>query len=1057
MALEQLSVYYRSAAYGPTANKALPVSIKVVKGEQGTVEAPDTWFESQNAQYMDQDEGEPSEQINVFPEGTAEENTNEVGVFALNALALTISNDIIPELYTSYIATHIHTKRDESDENRPSVLWFLCRPLILVPKEQSFTVNACKTPDITDTTTGKTQRGTDIYCVHNLKCNIVATMFDANYGNRVLTKDKLYQYDTASQKGPDKAEIATTMSNFNPLYKEDLEDEPWRTLCSVKRYATSIENRASDSDTYYGTYYKDIEVILHDVIFVRRRDVVGTKLFSLDGLQLKDAKGITVNFIEYSAAFPDGTIINSIVKPDFTFSIEQDAARDTQESLGEHIFDDGKYERCDIDIFKTVSEEKRKANRAQRINRLFSHIGIVPKQYNNFADSAHTIDELSIAFRTADTVTGKYEGMPDSDYEISSNSNSSAIQIVLGNYAGKGQQIPPSGMKRRANTTETTARLTQIQATASMFGSCEIDSDATKCHVNIHLDVFVNDYFSLKSGQSISEFISAPTTMKSALSLWPSNDTTSPSTTIDLAYEDITVDALASQLYYALLPKELQQILRCEAKTGVSKFNVDGTVVTDPAATAHMPDLTEDTLQTTIDMYNALTNVEVDKSGYRTPMEYYGQSSNSSDITLFDNDRLTSTSDTITSDEVPTYFWVETLKNWCYFTTVSYDDDNKTATEAKLLVWNGLNGWYDLCNLLSYSKQNFVSLDVLKNLSLDSAEDNETFKNFSKYLFYRLQYYQFPLENLHTVDIDRLYYPCDPDLKGKSRSFWERQWDNIKKGVGGMWEVAQGMWETVTSVTAIFTDEDFGEKWLGGWKKTVLGYAHMIGAVIGVPGITARVIWNEVTRSEPNPEFYSAELDKNIYARCYYLKLPYDSNYSANDPATYQTIRVQHRAEKAYGGIDGGMMYGRVNAQMFNVIPTTIGSPFVTRSSTGELMIAYRMMHTGPIKQDKDEHHDMIKFSGIMPIDAQLSNQLLQTRFGQGTDKTINDWLNVFGESSKVVASNMASAATTNLSTSVTEQVNLNTTACGKMIVTSNRSKTTTETDTATINTLVKW
>ena len=67
-----------------------------------------------------------------------------------------------------------------------------------------------------------------------------------------------------------------------------------------------------------------------------------------------------------------------------------------------------------------------------------------------------------------------------------------------------------------------------------------------------------------------------------------------------------------------------------------------------------------------------------------TPMEYYSGHTDSS-IVVF-NDRLSNVTKTIDLSEVPTYFWVETLKNWCYYTIEPADNE---CNIAMLNVWNG--------------------------------------------------------------------------------------------------------------------------------------------------------------------------------------------------------------------------------------------------------------------------------------------------------------------------------------------------------------------------------
>lgn len=204
-----------------------------------------------------------------------------------------------------------------------------------------------------------------------------------------------------------------------------------------------------------------------------------------------------------------------------------------------------------------------------------------------------------------------------------------------------------------------------------------------------------------------------------------------------------------------------------------------------------------------------------------------------------------------------------------------------------------------------------------------------------------------------------------------------------------------------------------------------------------------------------NDAYYNIDFGKRLFARCFYVKLPYDSGYSSNDATSYQTVRVPKRTNKAYGAIDGGIK-NRTSCAMYNIIPTTIGSPFATRSSSGELMLAYKMSYSGPIIEKYDSHENLVKKSGITNVDIEFSNQLLRKTLGSGEDKTINDWLTTF-EDNFAEESSKSSNLNTTLASGAVEQHNQKDSAMATMKITATRSKTTSDVESTEINTLTKW
>ena len=199
--------------------------------------------------------------------------------------------------------------------------------------------------------------------------------------------------------------------------------------------------------------------------------------------------------------------------------------------------------------------------------------------------------------------------------------------------------------------------------------------------------------------------------------------------------------------------------------------------------------------------------------------------------------------------------------------------------------------------------------------------------------------------------------------------------------------------------------------------------------------------------------FWRIDHYQTLFASCRYVILPYDNKYSNNDEVTFQTIRNHDRWNNVEGGI---MTRARIIAYLS--INTTIGSPFIARSSTGELMLATAFTYSGPVQEKYDSATDLLKKPGIIAADIKLSNELLQKTLGNGYDKTIKDWLNFMGntpDESLTPTVNVNNA--TAISKSVVELANTNQTAEASMLLTANRSKVSSDVENIVINTLKKW
>lgn len=266
-----------------------------------------------------------------------------------------------------------------------------------------------------------------------------------------------------------------------------------------------------------------------------------------------------------------------------------------------------------------------------------------------------------------------------------------------------------------------------------------------------------------------------------------------------------------------------------------------------------------------------------------------------------------------------------------------------------------------------------------------------------------------------------------------------------------------GVFQTIVALPAsLFTDKNAWEYTKDGWSDIFKSSVEVLEATYTMP---IKYIIDQIVRltgeANTNDAYYNIDFGKRLFARCFYVKLPYDSGYSSNDATSYQTVRVPKRTNKAYGAIDGGIK-NRTSCAMYNIIPTTIGSPFATRSSSGELMLAYKMSYSGPIIEKYDSHENLVKKSGITNVDIEFSNQLLRKTLGSGEDKTINDWLTTF-EDNFAEESSKSSNLNTTLASGAVEQHNQKDSAMATMKITATRSKTTSDVESTEINTLTKW
>ena len=467
---------------------------------------------------------------------------------------------------------------------------------------------------------------------------------------------------------------------------------------------------------------------------------------------------------------------------------------------------------------------------------------------------------------------------------------------------------------------------------------------------------------------------------------------------------------------------------------------------------------TNQTLEDNISMTDTLIIPLSDD--YITPMEFYEGTNDAVEVE-FSSKLVDKTAADKT--DIPTYFWVESLKNWCYYdmTTV-----NNACNIAMLKVWNGKNNWQFLDNLLESAKLRYIPRAEYTKLlaeyqNIDTIEDRkaeikEILSDFADHILSQFLVYPFNLDKLKTISIDRIYYGAKANYAGnKDKGFFDYLYDAT---IGNVVSLATGTWYIISSPFSTHKFDKF-KKGLGtiatGVLNAAVGSAMIFLAL--TPDLLSKFVYyglDKFINSFSNiSTFWLIDHYQTLFASCRYVILPYDNKYSNNDEVTFQTIRNHDRWDNVEGGI---MTRARIIAYLS--INTTIGSPFIARSSTGELMLATAFTYSGPVREKYDSATDLIKQPGIIADDIKLSNELLQKTLGNGYDKTIKDWLNCMGntpDESLTPTVNVNNA--TALSKSVVELANTNQTAEASMLLTVNRSKVSSDVENIVINTLKKW
>lgn len=461
--------------------------------------------------------------------------------------------------------------------------------------------------------------------------------------------------------------------------------------------------------------------------------------------------------------------------------------------------------------------------------------------------------------------------------------------------------------------------------------------------------------------------------------------------------------------------------------------------------------------ETNIDKFEEIYSVPYAQShtsdGIITPMEYYQNMHDMSDSKL----RLSSAN---ASTSEPMYFWVETLKNWCtyVFTTTSLNNKKKPCYGiANLHIWNGQNNFISLSDIMQQQYSCQLTLKQLRDY-IDAYKTNKDQKakdaldRYKNIVLANMYMYRFPYERLHTTDVTRIYHPKhNPDYDVNDNSFF--LFRAVKSFANFVRQFA--MFFIDYSIPALIynsVNNGVSSAFSAGLNRWTSAMSDLVGTV----GNLISPLSNWLFTDEECIRSASSVLAKvnpkdNVVAGAIYLSLPYDSGYFSNDQDTFQTIRYRNT-----WGTDGKTNKHRNLETVFQV-PNPICSPLVVRSTTGELTLAIAMAYTGPVKQWKDAE-DYTKQIGLSQEDIDNTNKTLAKMFGNGSDKTADDFLNVQGG---ILTDDLIGHSDTSLESTLftgkVEQINLVSTAGGEITLVPTRSKVSSEVTVPTINTVTKW
>lgn len=102
--------------------------------------------------------------------------------------------------------------------------------------------------------------------------------------------------------------------------------------------------------------------------------------------------------------------------------------------------------------------------------------------------------------------------------------------------------------------------------------------------------------------------------------------------------------------------------------------------------------------------------LEDESEVWRTPSEYYGSDGSLSQNIVISEDGFVKADDEDESNTVPTWFWVNSLANWCTFMHTGFQ-------RIELFVWNGKNGWDRFSNIMKPEQASLISAKYFYDVS----------------------------------------------------------------------------------------------------------------------------------------------------------------------------------------------------------------------------------------------------------------------------------------------------------------------------------------------------
>lgn len=462
-----------------------------------------------------------------------------------------------------------------------------------------------------------------------------------------------------------------------------------------------------------------------------------------------------------------------------------------------------------------------------------------------------------------------------------------------------------------------------------------------------------------------------------------------------------------------------------------------------------------------------------------TPMEYY--SKNTTSDSNYDG-KL----ENITNVKIePVYFWVETLKNWCTYTEYKASD---ACTGAELCIWNGFNDFIPLYKYIDTTREEVPTLDELNKIKSKYTSNPVSWENltpeertimrnaYEQLLLRTMQFRGFDFNRLKTVDISRSAKYATANYTGKPK----RSWLDYLGPIGSVIRFSTRTWGALLNASPVGWIYNGIANKMTPWESIKAAGNHVKAAgcallmtvvqlagtvtILGGPDTYVKFqldcanAYNRMLNRLPEHEnVYNLDHWQNLFAVCRYLICAYDERYSSSDKTTFQTIRNVITPEKFYHV--AGAFESRERLIPYHLIPNPIGAMFAVRGSTGELMLAMSFMLSGPTQEDKKSSHDFPKYSGVTTSDIDFANEILRTQLGAGYDKTGDHYMNFTGAVDDMATDpEVTNTLRTRLTNSQVLQENaVNRTTFAELHITANRSKTSSDADANSINTLTKW